>query len=130
MRLRLDDLADRMIQLEREARRRSRLRASDGIGRVERAAYIVFDRQHLAYLNAVEKMNCLYCGYANGVFAYLREIAGRTEQYWCPIRHARRLRSPHDHYQAFVEYGDAKGYHRRLPLLRARLATKGPRGDV
>jgi hypothetical protein len=92
-----------------------------GIARVRRSTYIVFDRQHLAYLNAIEKLNCVYCGYANGVFAYVREIAGRTEQYWCPIRHAKRVRAPHRHYHAFVEYGDATGYHKRLPLLRDEL---------
>jgi len=91
------------------------------IPRVRRGAYIVFDRQHLAYLNVIEKMNCGYCGYANGVFAYVREIAGRTEQYWCPIRHAKRVRAPHPHYREFVDYGDAAGYVEQLPLLRARL---------
>jgi hypothetical protein len=49
-----------------------------GIARVRRSRYIVLDRQQLAYLNAIEKLNCAYCGYANGVFAYVREIAGRT----------------------------------------------------
>ena len=92
-----------------------------GIARVRRDSYIVFDRQHLAYLNLIEKMNCGYCGYANGVLAYVREIAGRTEQYWCPIRHAKRVRAPHAHYREFVDYGDAAGYHQRLPLLRAQL---------
>ena len=92
-----------------------------GIARVRRDAYIVFDRQHLAYLNLIEKMNCGYCGYANGVLAYVREIAGRTEQYRCPIRHAKRLRAPHSHYREFVDYGDASGYQRRLLPLRARL---------
>ena len=66
-----------------------------GIARVHRSAYIVIDRQHLAYLNGIEKLNCVYCGYANGVFAYVREVAGRTEEYWCPIRHAKRVRAPH-----------------------------------
>jgi hypothetical protein len=92
-----------------------------GITRVRRDAYVVFDRQHLAYLNLIEKVNCVYCGYANGVLAYVREIAGRTEQYWCPIRHAKRVRAPHPHYREFVDYGDAAGYQRRLPLLRAKL---------
>ena len=60
-----------------------------GISHVRRSAYIAaVDRRHLAYLNAIEKFNCMYCGYANGVLAYVREIAGRTEQYWCPIRRA------------------------------------------
>jgi len=74
-----------------------------------------------AYLNLIEKVNCGYCGYANGVLAYVREIAGRTEQYWCPIRHAKRVRAPHMHYRQFVDYGDATGYQQRLPLLRAKL---------
>lgn len=92
-----------------------------GISRVRRSIYIVIDRQHLEYLNAIEKLNCVYCGYANGVLAYVREVAGRTEQYWCPIRHARRVRAPHLHYREFVDYGDAEGYHRRLIPLRAEL---------
>lgn len=92
-----------------------------GIARVKRAAYVVIDRQYLPYLNVIEKMNCVYCGYANGVFAYVREVAGRTEQYWCPIRHARRVRAPHPHYRDFVDYGDAEGYRRELIRLRKDL---------
>jgi hypothetical protein len=92
-----------------------------GIPRVRRDAYIVFDRHHLGYLNLIEKMNCGFCGYANGVLAYVREIAGRTEQYWCPIRHAKRVRAPHSHYGEFVDYGDAASYQQQLPLLRAKL---------
>jgi len=91
------------------------------IARVRRSAYIVFDRSHLAYLNAIEKVNCRYCSYANGVFAYMREVAARTEQYWCPIRHAKRVIAPHAHYREFVEYGDAEAYKKRLPMLRAEL---------
>jgi hypothetical protein len=92
-----------------------------GVARVKRSAYIVIDRQHLAYLNGIEKLNCVYCSYANGVFAYAREIGGRTEQYWCPIRHAKRVRSPHAQYRHFVDYGDAEGYRSRLGGLRRDL---------
>ena len=95
-----------------------------GIARVSRSRYVVVDRQHLAYLNAIEKLNCMFCGYANGVFAYVREVAGRTEQYWCPIRHARRVRAPHQHYRHFVDYGDAEGYRRRLIPLRHELQNE------
>jgi hypothetical protein len=91
------------------------------IARVRRSDYVIIDRQHLAYLNGIEKVNCMYCGYANGVFAYVREVAARTEQYWCPIRHAKRLKAAHSHYRAFVEFGDAHGYQRRLPMLREQL---------
>jgi hypothetical protein len=93
-----------------------------GIALVRRSTYIVIDRQHLAYLNSIEKLNCVYCGYANGVFAYVREIAGRTEQYWCPIRHATRVRAPHQQYRHFVDYGDAGGYRQRWLALRNELS--------
>jgi hypothetical protein len=89
-----------------------------GIPRVRRREFIIVDRHHLAYLNSIEKANCAYCSYANGLFAYLREVSGRTEQYWCPIKHARPVRDPHAHYAVFVDYGDAEGYHERLPVLR------------
>jgi hypothetical protein len=98
-----------------------------GISRVTRASYIVIDRQHLGYLNVIEKLNCLYCGYANGVFAYVREVAGRTEQYWCPIRHARRVHAPHAHYREFVDYGDAEAYRKRLIPLRDELRAQEDR---
>ena len=89
-----------------------------GIPKVRRSDYFVLDRHQLAYLNGIEKLNCLYCGYANGLLAYVREIAGRTEQYWCPIKHARRVRTPHSRYRHFVDYGDAEGYRTELPRLR------------
>jgi ABC-type multidrug transport system fused ATPase/permease subunit len=95
-----------------------------GIARVKRSSYIVVDRQHLAYLNAIEKLNCVYCGYANGVFAYVREVAGRTEQYWCPIRHARAVRGPHPRYRHFIDYGDAEGYRKRWLPLRNELKDR------
>lgn len=88
------------------------------IPRVNRSLYVVFDRHHLVYLNGIEVLNCLYCSYGNGVFAYAREIASRTEQYWCPIKHARRLHDPHNRYMKFLEYGDAEGYRVGLEALR------------
>jgi hypothetical protein len=92
-----------------------------GIARVRRRRYFVIDRHKLAYLNGIEKVNCVYCGYANGVIAYVREIAARTEQYWCPIRHARAIPTPHARYQLFFDYGDAKAYRHQLPRLRRAL---------
>mgnify|MGYP003894196953 CR=1 FL=1 len=79
----------------------------------------------LAYLNAVQKRNCAYCSYANGVVAYVREIAARTEQYWCPIKHARRILAAHDRYPRFFEYGDAESYRRGLERLRAEFEKEG-----
>jgi len=92
-----------------------------GIPLVRRRDHIIVDRQHLAYLNGIEKLNCIYCGYANGMIAYVREIAGRTEQYWCPIKHARRSADPHDYVDSFVDYGDAETYRANLKQIRSDL---------
>ncbi|MGZ8157225.1 MAG: hypothetical protein ACXWT1_00605 [Methylobacter sp.] len=89
-----------------------------GIPKVKRQDYIVFDRQYLNYLNIVEKINCAYCSYVNGLFWYLQEIAGRTEQFWCPIKHARRIKSLHSRYQKFIDYGDAKSYRSKVENTR------------
>lgn len=89
-----------------------------GMARPRRADYVVIDRHRLAYLNGIEKLNCAYCGYANGVIAYAREAASRSEQYWCPIKHALRVRTPHQRYRRFVDYGDAEGFRERLDALR------------
>jgi len=78
-----------------------------GIKRVKRSDYIVFDREYLAYLNLLQKVNCAYCSYANGVAGYVREVAGRTEAYWCPIKHAKKMVNAHAHYMEFAEFGDA-----------------------
>jgi hypothetical protein len=92
-----------------------------GIARVVRRRYFVIDRHKLTYLNGIEKANCVYCSYANGVIAYVREVAGRTEQYWCPIKHARVIPAPHARYRRFLDYGDARGYREELPAMRRAL---------
>lgn len=92
-----------------------------GIARARRADYVVIDRHRLPYLNAIEKLNCVYCGYGNGVIAWAREIAGRTEQFWCPIRHDRAVTGAHARYREFVSYGDAAGYRARLEEMREKL---------
>jgi len=89
-----------------------------GIPRVTRSEYVVIDRHRLSYLNLIEAINCAFCGYANGVISYAREIAGRTEQHWCPIKHALRIRDPHARYLKFMEYGDAEGYRSKLEEYR------------
>lgn len=89
-----------------------------GIATVRRQDYMVFDRGDLPYLNIVERVNCLYCSYANGVAAYFREVAARTEQYWCPIKHARRILDAHENYLQYAEFGDAEAYRNGLLRLR------------
>lgn len=89
-----------------------------GLDKVSRRDHMIFDRHHLGYLNALQKLNCAYCSYANGLISYAREIAGRTEQYWCPIKHARHVVGAHAKYRDFSEYGDAEAFEARLAELR------------
>ena len=98
------------------------------IARVRRRDFFVYDRGRLAYLNVLEKLNCQYCAYATGLLAYAREVVGRTEQYWCPIKHARHADGAppgHAHVCRFVAFGDADAYRQQLEPLRQELADRG-----
>jgi hypothetical protein len=83
------------------------------IPKVRRQDYLIFDRGRLAYLNAIEKVGCVYCSYANGLLAYIAEIAARTEQRFCPIQHAHSPAQLHSRYPHFLPYGDARVYRAR-----------------
>ena len=101
-----------------------------GIAKVKRQDYFVYDRTHLAYLNVIEKINCAYCSYGNGLMAYAREIVARTEMYWCPIKHARKVLKAHPYYAEFVDYGDANAYQHELDALRKRLTDLDNKKDA
>jgi hypothetical protein len=92
-----------------------------GIPKVRRHDYIILDRHKLRYLNSIERLNCAYCAYVNGCIAYVQEIAGRTEQYWCPIKHAVRMKTVHSRYGHFLDYGDARAYRERIEKIRRDL---------
>jgi len=94
------------------------------IPKVKRADYIVFDHQHLAYLNIIEKSHCLYCSYAVGMLAYTSEILARTEQYFCPIKHAQKVLASHSRYECFLDYGDGQDFHNKLEGFRTSLAKE------
>ena len=91
------------------------------ITKVKRSDYIVIDRHNLEYLNVIQKINCLYCSYFNGLMGYISEVAARTEQYWCPIKHAENMKHMHSKYQNFFDYGDSEGFRRELARLRDEL---------
>jgi hypothetical protein len=88
------------------------------IPKVRRRDYWVFDRHHLAYLNLLEKINCAYCSYCNNAIAFIREVAARTEVYWCPIKHARRVLGAHPHYQGFADFGDADAFRAQQAQMK------------
>lgn len=89
-----------------------------GIKKVKRGDYIIFDRHQLNYLNFIEKFHCTYCAYGNGMIAYVSEIVARTEQYFCPIKHARKILGTHGRYAQFLEFGDAESYEKKLEAIR------------
>ena len=89
-----------------------------GIPKVSRHDYLVMDRSKLKYLNLLERLNCFYCSYATGLLAYEREIVARTEQQWCPIKHAGPIVAPHSRYGRFLTFGAAEDYRRRIETLR------------
>ena len=98
-----------------------------GIPKARRRDYIAIDRHKLRYLNVLERLNCMYCSYANGLLAYAVEIAGRTEQHWCPIKHARRIQHAHDRYSHFLPYADASAYRSQIDETRNDFGDIKPR---
>lgn len=85
---------------------------------IKRNDYMHFDHHYLGYLNPIEKLNCLYCSYFNGLMLYASAIAGRSELYFCPIKHAKKIVSQHEYYDAFLSYGDEQEYQKKLKELR------------
>lgn len=95
-----------------------------GIKKVRRADYIIYDRQQLQYLNFIEKFHCTYCAYGSGMICYVTEIVARTEQYFCPIKHARKILGSHTRYARFMEFGEAENYQQKLEDYRQSLAKE------
>ncbi len=89
------------------------------IPKVKRKDFIIMDRHNLFYLDKVERINCWYCEYFNGVIAYAREIGARTEQFWCPIKHSKLPKEKHSRYDKFFDYGDYLKYRKELEKRRA-----------
>lgn len=88
-----------------------------GLKTVDRSEYIHMDRHKLKYLRLGDKINCLYCGYMNGLLHYACEIAARTEKYWCGIKH---MNTSHaivpTHHTSFIEYGNEDEFKEKCKL--------------
>ena len=93
-----------------------------GLEKVKRSDYIqIWDRAKLEYLTPIDKINCAYCGYANGVFPYLAEICKRTESYWCGIMHDSKYSlKARPHHQGFAEYDNKDSFEQKFPDGNAR----------
>jgi len=81
---------------------------------VQRRGYIRIDRHRLTYLVPIQKLGCLYCGYANGLLHYASRIAAQTEEVFCPIQHeSAKGFHPPPHHGGFAPYGDPEGFVER-----------------
>lgn len=83
-----------------------------GFKYLKRVDYVLIDRHKLKYLNLWQKLNCVYCGYANGLLKYALKIAAMTEKYWCGIRHKSRdgFNEP-NHHKDFIDYDDEEAFN-------------------
>jgi hypothetical protein len=87
------------------------------IEKVQRSKYIlILDRNKLQYLEPLEKIGCMYCGYTNGMLVYLKEIAGLTEKYWCGIMHENKkgfINQPSQEELNFSKFNDEKDFNKK-----------------
>lgn len=84
-----------------------------GMSLVKRSQYFIFDRHKLPYLKPLERLNCLYCDYANGLSYYFFAIIAETEGFWCGIRHRKKTGySTPGHHEDYLPYGDKKAFQK------------------
>ncbi len=74
------------------------------IPKISRSEYVVVDRHHLKKLTFWQKLNCAYCGYANGVINWAKAIAAQTEIYSCAIKHWHPAKGQEGHEKGYYSY--------------------------
>ncbi len=77
-----------------------------GLPPVPRHEFVIIDRGRLARLTLMQKINCVYCDYANGVVAWMKAVVNTTEAYSCAIKHSTRGpgQEHHDGYYDYEKY--------------------------
>lgn len=75
------------------------------IPKVRIADYFIIDRHKLKKINMMQKIACAYCGYCNGLSAWLQAVANRTELYSCAIKHKTPALGQ-EHQKDFYAYED------------------------
>ncbi|MEO8582099.1 MAG: hypothetical protein ABI425_06030 [Patescibacteria group bacterium] len=73
-----------------------------GIPKISKRQFIVMERWDLNKLNFWQKINCVYCEYANGLLAWAKAVGNQTEIYSCAIRHQHALKG-HEHEKKFYD---------------------------
>ena len=84
------------------------------ISPVKRSDHFIYDRQFLDYLNIIQKINCFYCSYVNGLFSFASEIGAQTERYWCPLKAAKNPKFHHSLYKEFADYGNPEEWNEKF----------------
>ncbi len=83
------------------------------IPKLPRHKYIIMGRYKLPGLSRMQRLNCGYCEYANGVIQWLKAVANQTEIYSCAIKYATPL--PGQEYQAgFYDQNDIIHHYGRF----------------
>jgi hypothetical protein len=86
---------------------------------VKRKNYVKVDRHKLSYLNVGQKINCIYCGYANGIVHYWTAILAETEKYFCGIQHEKDENFvPPKHHKEFIDYPDKETFEKEYASKR------------
>ena len=94
--------------------------------KVPRSNYMQIRRTGLESLNIVDRMNCYYCSYANGVLRYVQKIAAETERMWCPIRQLQKKNyTPPPHHTDFAENGTKDVLNQYYTHYEMELESRG-----
>ncbi len=78
-----------------------------GIPKIKKKNYVVMERWNLSKLNLLQKLNCVYCEYANGILAFAKAVGNQTEIYSCAIKHRHALKGD-NHEDNFYTEGTFK----------------------
>lgn len=94
---------------------------------VDRGSFMQIKRTGLESLNIVDRINCYYCSYANGVLRYVQKIAAETERMWCPIRqlHKKNYTAP-QHHADFAENGSTEALKNYFTRYELELEQRNP----
>lgn len=97
-----------------------------GIPHVSRKKYVQLVKRGQG-LRWIDRFNCTYCSYANGVAAYMRAVLIETEKYWCPIKYKARIGYQPPHPQGtFAPDGDGE----TLKAILRKETPPGPQGTA
>jgi hypothetical protein len=62
------------------------------IPKLKKSQFVVMERWDLSKLTFWQKINCVYCEYANGILAFAKAVGNQTEIYSCAIKHYHALK--------------------------------------